>query len=102
MTSIADQICGEINQLRERRRSLDEVLARAVELVHEASPRFHWSGIYELFPDNILRLGPFIGAAFDEGAEEMVEAVADCLADAYVEFQTRRSEPAGTRGSIAR
>ena len=170
MTSVADQICGEINQLRERRRSLDEILARAVELVHEANPRFHWSGIYELFPDNILRLGPFIGAptnhvficvgqgvcgsavaqrknmnipdvskatnylacsqetkselvvlirkgerifaqididsheyaAFDEATEEMVEAVADCLADAYVEFQTRRSKPVGTRGSIAR
>jgi len=170
MCNTADRICGEINQLREHRRSLNDILVRAVELVHEANPKFHWSGIYELFPDNILRLGPFVGAptnhvficvgqgvcgsavaqrknmnipdvtkainylacsqetkselvvlirkgerifaqididsheyaAFDEAAEEMVEAVADCLADAYVDFQTWRSEPAGARGSIAR
>jgi L-methionine (R)-S-oxide reductase len=30
--------------------------------VHELDPRFHWTGIYELFPDNTLRLGPYIGA----------------------------------------
>jgi GAF domain-containing protein len=29
------------------------------------NPRFHWTGIYELFPDNVLRLGPFIGAPTD-------------------------------------
>jgi L-methionine (R)-S-oxide reductase len=40
----------------------DSVLEAAVQGVHELSPRFHWTGIYELFPDNVLRLGPFIGA----------------------------------------
>src|SRR4029450_2408464 len=29
------------------------------------NPRFHWTGIYELFPDDVLRLGPFIGAPTD-------------------------------------
>jgi GAF domain-containing protein len=36
-----------------------------VELLHQSNPRFHWTGIYELFPDNYLRLGPFIGAPTD-------------------------------------
>jgi GAF domain-containing protein len=26
---------------------------------------FHWTGIYELFPDDVLRLGPFVGAPTD-------------------------------------
>jgi L-methionine (R)-S-oxide reductase len=162
----AKDICNEINGLRARGRSLDDVLTRAVELVHAANPRFHWTGIYELFPDNILRLGPFIGAptnhvficvgqgvcgsavaqrknmnipdvtkasnylacsqetkselvvlvrkgerifaqididshefdAFDADAEILVEAVADCLADAYLELQTRRTEPSSALG----
>lgn len=40
----------------------EAVLEAAVEGVHALSPRFHWTGIYELFPDDVLRLGPFIGA----------------------------------------
>ena len=40
----------------------EEVLETVVHGVHELDPRFHWTGIYELFPDNVLRLGPFIGA----------------------------------------
>ena len=43
----------------------EEILEAAVEGVHEMSPRFHWTGIYELFPDNVLRLGPFVGAPTD-------------------------------------
>lgn len=44
---------------------VESLLAAAVELLHNASPRFHWTGIYELFPDQTLRLGPFIGAPTD-------------------------------------
>jgi len=44
---------------------LEQVLRRAVEEVHASNPRFHWTGIYELFPDKVLRLGPFIGAPTD-------------------------------------
>jgi GAF domain-containing protein len=43
----------------------DAILSSAVDRMHEANPRFHWTGIYELFPDNTLRLGPFIGAPTD-------------------------------------
>ena len=43
-----------------------EILLRAaVEGVHRLDPRFHWTGIYELFPDDVLRLGPFVGAPTD-------------------------------------
>src|SRR5437867_1700060 len=44
---------------------LEEVLEAAVAGLHELNPRFHWTGIYELFPDDVLRLGPFLGAPTD-------------------------------------
>jgi GAF domain-containing protein len=28
-------------------------------------PRFDWTGVYELFSDDVLRLGPFVGAPTD-------------------------------------
>lgn len=61
----AQQICKELDALSAGGVSFSELLTRAVELVHEASPKFHWTGIYELFPDNVIRLGPFIGAPTD-------------------------------------
>ena len=60
-----DQICGELDRLREGGAGFGELLASAVRLLHGSNPRFHWTGIYELFPDNVLRLGPFIGAPTD-------------------------------------
>jgi L-methionine (R)-S-oxide reductase len=62
MTATAQQITNELNGMREAGKPLDEILGRAVELIHDANSRFHWTGIYELFPDNVLRLGPFVGA----------------------------------------
>ena len=40
----------------------EDVLEAAVAGVHQMEPRFHWTGVYELFGDDMLRLGPFIGA----------------------------------------
>ena len=37
----------------------------AVDFLHHAHPDFHWTGVYELVPDNVLRLGPFVGAPTD-------------------------------------
>jgi GAF domain-containing protein len=62
MTATAQQITTELTGMKEAGQPLDEILTRAVELIHDANPKFHWTGIYELFPDNVLRLGPFIGA----------------------------------------
>jgi L-methionine (R)-S-oxide reductase len=157
------EICTQLRNLMKRGRSLDDILQCAVESVHESNPRFHWTGIYELFPDHILRLGPFVGAptnhvficvgqgvcgtavaqkrninvpdvtqatnylacsqetkselvvlirkgarifgqididsheyaAFDDQAEELVQQVADCLAEAYESMQARRAEHHG-------
>jgi len=56
------EICQDLDALQRRGATLETLLRRAVELLHQSNPRFHWTGIYELFPDNVLRLGPFIGA----------------------------------------
>ena len=59
------EICQRLDQLAASGVSFDAVLSGAVECLHHAHPSFHWTGIYELFPDNVLRLGPFIGAPTD-------------------------------------
>jgi L-methionine (R)-S-oxide reductase len=61
----AEQICRSLERLRKGGSDLHELLAKAVAHLHQSNPRFHWTGIYELFPDNILRLGPFIGSPTD-------------------------------------
>ena len=61
----AEIICRELDRLKQRGATLEDLLASAVEYLHASHPMFHWTGIYELFPDNVLRLGPFIGAPTD-------------------------------------
>jgi L-methionine (R)-S-oxide reductase len=60
-----DQICQVLEDLRNTGVALEQILPRAVDLLHQSNSRFHWTGIYELYPDNVLRLGPFIGAPTD-------------------------------------
>lgn len=57
-----DRIIAKLDSLAGSGAEFDAVLETAVHEVHALDARFHWTGIYELFPDNILRLGPFIGA----------------------------------------
>lgn len=59
------EICRKLEASRAQGSRFEQLLAQAVELIHQSNPRFHWTGIYELFPDNVLRLGPFIGAPTD-------------------------------------
>ncbi len=59
------EICRQLDHLAASGTDLEELLTRAVDLLHEAHSRFHWTGIYELFPDDTLRLGPFVGAPTD-------------------------------------
>ncbi|MCI0567127.1 MAG: GAF domain-containing protein [Acidobacteria bacterium] len=59
------EICRRLDECHRSGAGLEEVLALAVELLHQSNPRFHWTGIYELCPDNVLRLGPFLGAPTD-------------------------------------
>src|SRR5258706_8395535 len=60
-----EQICHDLDRLKDEGATLEAILERAIHRLHESHPRFHWTGIYELFPDDVLRLGPFIGAATD-------------------------------------
>ena len=59
------EICQRLDELAAGGASFDAILESAVDLVHHAHARFHWTGIYELFPDDVLRLGPFVGAPTD-------------------------------------
>ncbi len=61
----ADQIVADLERLQREGASVEDLLKAAVHGLHELDERFHWTGIYELFPDNVLRLGPFIGAPTD-------------------------------------
>ena len=63
--SRGEEICRKLEEISRCGASLEEILAQAVDLLHQSNPRFHWTGIYELYPDNVLRLGPFLGAPTD-------------------------------------
>src|SRR5436309_823237 len=78
-----DGICRVIEEMMDAGASLEEILRRTVDLLHNSNRRFHWTGIYELFPDKVLRLGPFIGAPTDHvfiavGQGICGAAVAEC------------------------
>lgn len=62
---IGVRICKDLEALRDSGGAFEAVLERAVGALHESHPRFHWTGIYELFADDVLRLGPFVGAPTD-------------------------------------
>ena len=58
-------LLAELEALMGRGVPVDSVLEAAVQGLHRLHPRFHWTGIYELYPDEVLRLGPFVGAPTD-------------------------------------
>jgi len=60
-----DPVIANLERLKDSGAPFEEILEAAVRGLHELDDRFHWTGIYELFPDNVLRLGPFIGAPTD-------------------------------------
>ena len=57
-----DEVLSELDALQAGGARFSRLLETAVQRVHEFDTRFHWTGIYELFPDDVLRLGPYIGA----------------------------------------
>ena len=57
-----DQIIAQLDSLQIQGVSFEHLLESAISGVHQLNSNFHWTGIYELFPDDVLRLGPFIGA----------------------------------------
>lgn len=59
------RLIARLETMRDQGATFDQILDSAVRGLHETDPRFHWTGVYELFPDNMLRLGPFVGAPTD-------------------------------------
>ena len=60
-----DDVIARLDELSRGGAPLERLLEEAVRGLHETDPRFHWTGIYELFEDDMLRLGPFVGAPTD-------------------------------------
>ena len=60
-----DALIGRLEELSRSGVEFETLLEAAVDGVHQLDPRFHWTGVYELFPDDVLRLGPFVGAPTD-------------------------------------
>lgn len=60
-----DKLIARLDELQRTGAPLERLLEEAMNGLHETDPRFHWTGIYELFEDQMLRLGPFVGAPTD-------------------------------------
>lgn len=60
-----DPLLSRLEDLSAGGASLDDLLTAAVEGLSRLNPKFHWTGIYELFSDDMLRLGPFVGSPTD-------------------------------------
>ena len=65
MSNAPDALVKKLDSMLAEGQDFENILKVAVEELHEMFPRFDWTGIYELFPDDVLRLGPFVGAATD-------------------------------------
>jgi GAF domain-containing protein len=59
---VVDELIARLEALTAGGAELDQLLEEAVAGLHTLNAHFHWTGIYELFPDGTLRLGPFVGA----------------------------------------
>jgi len=60
-----DQLLAHLRDLCENGVDFERLLETAVQELSRMDPRFHWTGIYELFSDNVLRLGPYVGSPTD-------------------------------------
>ena len=60
-----DALMSRLDAMVAHGSSFEATLEAAVQGVHQLDARFDWTGIYELFPDNVLRLGPFVGSPTD-------------------------------------
>ena len=60
-----DTLVARLERMAADGEEFSTILETAVNELHRTEPAFDWTGIYELFPDNTLRLGPFVGAPTD-------------------------------------
>ena len=49
----AESICKALDAERRGGASFESLLSSAVKRLHASHPKFHWTGIYELFPDQV-------------------------------------------------
>jgi GAF domain-containing protein len=70
-----EYICNQLADFAAAGNSFDRLTEEAVRLVHNSNPRFHWTGIYELCADSVLRLRRFIGAPTDHTSIPVGEGV---------------------------
>ena len=57
-----EEICRELDRLEREDADFETLIETAVLRLHAMDDRFHWTGLYELFHDKVLRLGPFVGS----------------------------------------
>ena len=60
-----DDLIAHLDEMVASGAALERLLETAVLGLSRSDPRFDWTGVYELFSDNMLRLGPFVGAPTD-------------------------------------
>ena len=60
---MTDPLLGRLEAMKKDGASLAAILEVAVRGLHEGDDRFDWTGIYELGPDQVLHLGPYVGDA---------------------------------------
>jgi len=60
-----DDLIAHLDEMLASGAELERLLETAVLGLSRSDPRFDWTGVYELFSDNMLRLGPFVGAPTD-------------------------------------
>lgn len=89
------QICNALNKKASDGAEFGELLKEAVRLLHESNERFHWTGIYELLPGNILQLGPFVG----EPTDHVVIAVGNGVCGSAVADRCNKNIPDVTKES---
>ncbi|HEY6572409.1 MAG TPA: GAF domain-containing protein [Candidatus Eisenbacteria bacterium] len=58
-----DALLASLDSMKAGGAPLPALLQAAIRGLHESDDRFDWTGIYELGPDGILHLGPYVGAA---------------------------------------
>lgn len=63
-----DELIEKLEGMKGEGSPLRALLEEAVKGLHESDQRFNWTGIYELGPDRVLHLGPYVGAATEHTA----------------------------------
>ena len=71
----SEEICRELERLKFDGAPLSRLLAGAVELLHDSNSCFDWTGIYELYPDDVQAHQQLAGMYESRG--ERNEAIAE-------------------------